>query len=255
MLRTTLLASMAAVLATLSTSAIASAHEHHRYHHQAYASDNGLIVDGNQDDNDENDADVVSVAEPVYYAPVQTSYVATQTAYVPANDTIVTPYGYNPVYNNGYYQGYGYNPQYAYNPYYAGAAYGQGDPVSSAVVNTVLAAASNGGHVDGQTLIQSLVGGYLAAQAQQQYQQQYQQPVYQQPVYQQPVYQQVYQQQQPVYYPQPARVIRVYQQHVAPVQYAPAYYVRGHRGEERGNREHGDGEHGGGDHGDHGDNG
>lgn len=236
MLRTTLLASMAAVLATLSTSAMASAHEHHRFYQNAYASDNGLIVDGNESENDdEDDADVVSVAEPVYYAPVQTSYVATQTTYVPANDTIVTPYGYNPVYNNGYYQGYGYNPQYAYNPYYAGAAYGQGDPVSAAVVNTVLSAATNNGHVDGRTLIQSLVGGYLAAQAQQQYQQQYQQPVYQQPVYPQAVYQQMYQQAQPVYYPQP--------------QYAPVYYVRhGHRGEERGDREHG------GDHGDHGGN-
>lgn len=254
MLRSTLLASMAVVLAALGTSTIASAREHHKFH-TALITANGTIVDANENDNDdENDDDVVSVAEPVYYAPVQQqSYVMQTASYVPVNDTIVTPYGYTPVYNNGYYQGYGYNPQYAYNPYYASAAYAPADPVSSAVVNTVVAAAANGGHVSGQTLIQSLVGGLLAAQAQQQYQQQYGQvygqPVYQQQYVQQPVYQQQYVQ-QPVYYPQAARVI----QQVMPGVVTPVY-VRHDNGEHRGwyKQERGEG-HGHGGDGDHGDN-
>lgn len=192
MLRTTLGLSFAALLATVSTAAMASANEN-RYFHHAYVGDTGLLVDASEN-NDENDGDVVSIAEPVYAAvPERVSYA---TQYVPVNDTIATPYGYNPYYNNGYYQGYGYNPQYAYNPYYLGATYGGADPVSAAVVNTVVTAALNGGHVNGRDVVQSLVGGILAGQAQEQYQQQYQQQEqYPQQYQQYPVYRQQY----PVY--------------------------------------------------------
>jgi len=240
MLRTLLLASAAALFAVTSTTAIASAKHHH--FQNAYVTDNGMLVGSsdNNDENDENDEDVVSVAEPVSYATVQSvpSYQTVyQTTYVPVNDTIVTPYGYTPVYNNGYYQGYGYNPQYAtYNPYYMGAAYGNGDPLSAAVVNTVLSAAVSGGRVDGRQVLQSLLGAFVASQAQQQYQQQYQQyPQYS----------------QPVYYPEQQRFVQVQSvqvQSVIPMQVVPVYHVR-HGEEHRG--DHGD--HGGGDHGNHGD--
>jgi len=230
MLRTILLASTAAVLATFSTTAMVSAHEH-RYFQNAYVSDNGmLVVTGN---NDEDDEDLASVAEPVIYAPAQ-SAVMYQTAYVPVNDTIVTPYGYTPYYSNGYYQGYAYSPGYAYNPYYMGAAYGNGDPVSAAVVNTVLGVVANDEHVGSGQMLQSLVGAFLAAQAQQQYQQYPQYPQYQQPSY--------YPQQAPVYYPQ-----QYVPQYAPPVQYVPVYVPRGDR--EHGDGEHGRGDHGGGDHG------
>ncbi|GAC1358540.1 MAG: hypothetical protein NVSMB31_18960 [Vulcanimicrobiaceae bacterium] len=196
MLKTTLLAGLAAILAALSTSSMAVAHEHHHFHF-ADVSDPGLLI-GNNDDNqdeDENDDDVVSVAEPVgYYTPIQGNFVAYQPQIVPVNDSVVTPYGYRPVYNNGYYQGYAYNQGYGSNPYYAGAAYGNGDPVTAAVVNTVISAAGSNGHLNGRDIIQTLVGSYLAGQAQRQFQPQYQ-PQYQQ--YPQPIYQNG----QPVYYP------------------------------------------------------
>ncbi len=247
MLRTLLLASAAALLATTSTATIVSAREHHHFQ-TAYVTDNGMLV-GASDYSDETDEDVVSVAEPVSYAPAQvvTLYqTAYQTTYIPVNDTIVTPYGYTPYDSNGYYQGYAYDPRYAaYNPYYMGAAYGNGDPLSAAVVNTVLSAAVSGNRVDGRQVIQSLLNAFVATQAQQQYQQQYQQyPQYSQ----QPAY--FVQQQQPQYVPV---------QSVLPVQLVPVYQLRHGDGEHRGG-DHGDhnggdhGDHNGGDHGDHGSN-
>ena len=88
----------------------------------AYLNDSGMLVDS-QGEMD-NEDDVVSVAEPAAH-------------YVAPTDAIVTPYGYRPYYQNGYYQGYDYSPQYAYNPYYAAAAYSPVDPVAAAVVSTV----------------------------------------------------------------------------------------------------------------------
>lgn len=235
MLNKTMIAMAAAAVAMLGAPAIASAHGHH-YGHYRQIADNGLLVgstygdEGNTYGNDnENDEDVVSVAEPVY----ATQYVPV-TRYVPVSDQIVTPYGYAPQYNNGYYQGYGYNPQYANNPYYAGAAYGGGDPVSTAVISTVIAAAANGGHLDGQNLLGSLLGGIIASQTQPQYQnypQQYNPYPQQYQNYPQQYYpQQQYPPQQ--YYPQ-AQVQRVYvrpqrvyyarpQQYIQ--QYAPVIY-------------------------------
>ncbi len=242
MIRRLLLASAAGLFGVAGTTTLGFAHSHH-YFQPAYFSDNGMLV-GAGDENDENDADVVAVAEPVSYATVENrtvyqtgAYPAVyQTSYVAPNDTIVTPYGYTPYYNNGYYQGYAYDPRYtAYNPYYVGAAYGNADPVSAAVVNTVLSAAVSGGHVDGRQLIQSVLGAFMASQMQQQYRQQYQQqyPQYSQPVYDQP--QQFVQVQQ----------VPVQVQSVVPVQLVPIFNVR------HGDREH-QGEHG--DHGDHGGN-
>jgi len=219
-MKTVLLSGLAALVALFGVPAVASAHGHHAQF--GYANYNGVLVDNQGDD--ENDDDVVSVGEPNYYAPVESSYVAAQTQYVPVNDTIVTPYGYTPQYDDGYYQGYAYNPAYTNNPYYAGATYG-GDPVASAVVGTLVNAAVSGGHVNSQNVIQSLLTGLIASQMQRsQPQYGYWQPQYGQP-HGQPQYNQqyqtvpVYQQPQPVYVPQ---VIQ---------QYVPA--VRG------------DGEHGG----------
>lgn len=232
MLRTLLFAGTAALMATLGTAATAAAHAHHHFHY-AYLNSDGLLVQTNADNDD-----VVSVAEPVTYAPVQT-VTTYQPAYVPVSDTIVTPYGYMPYNQNGYYQGYAYNTQYAYNPYYMAAAYGNQDPLSAAVVGTVLNAVASGGHVSGSQLIQSLIGGFLAAQSQQQYQQYYQ-PQYAQPQYYP----------QAVYYPQQTSVtypIYTQVQQVVPVspQFVPVI-IR--------HREHdGDGDHG--HHGDHGGNG
>ncbi len=246
MLRTLLLASAAGLFGVTGTTTLALAHKHHHFQ-SVYMSDNGMLVGANNE-NDENDADVVSVAEPVTYATLGNGAVyqtaayqpAYQTAYVPANDTIVTPYGYTPYYNNGYYQGYAYDPRYAaYNPYYMGAAYGNGDPVSAAVVNTVLSAAVSGGRVDGRQVIQSLLGALVASQMQQQYQPQYQQ------------YQQYAQYSQPVYYQQQQQFVQVQQvpvqvQSVVPVQVVPVFHVRHGDGERHG--EHGDhGDHGGSD--------
>ena len=168
MLRTTILATVAAVFALLAVPAAAPAHEQH--HRLAYANDNGLLVDNQNED--ENDDDVVSVGEPVAYVQVQPGS-AYRAQYVPVSDTIVTPYGYSPQSSNGYYQGYGYNPQYANNPYYAGAAYGGRDPVSAAVINAVVNAAANGGHLNAGDILQSLAGGVLNGQGQQPYPQQY----------------------------------------------------------------------------------
>ncbi len=229
MLRTTLVAGLAAVFAIFGTAATASANGHH---HHSYVSDNGLLVDSNgqndvednnglivdennQGDDEENDNDVSSVSEPVSYVPVTQSYLVQRTQYVPVADTVVTPYGYTPVYNNGYYQGYGYDPRYNQNPYYAGAAYGNGDPVTAAVVNTVVNAASNGRHLNSGNVVQTLLGAYLASQAQQQYQQQAQNAQY-------PVYAQQYQR-----YP----VQRMIQQ-VVPVQ------VLHRHGDDQGENEH-----------------
>ncbi|GAC1655938.1 MAG: hypothetical protein NVS9B12_07300 [Vulcanimicrobiaceae bacterium] len=167
MLRPTLIATAAALLGLLCIPGIATARGH-SHHHFAFGNDNGLLVDNQtQNFDNENEDDVASVGEPV--TARYSRLAGYRQQYVPVNDTIVTPYGYAPQYNNGYYQGYGYNPQYGVNPYYAGAAYGNGDPVSTAVITTVLNAASSGGHVSGRQLVQLLVGGYLAAQTQQQY--------------------------------------------------------------------------------------
>lgn len=180
MLRIALSLLTAAILAGSSTAA-ALAHGHGEGHYRHAYAGSALVVDG---DNASDDDDVVSVAEPaVQYVPATTTYVTT-------NDAVVTPYGYAPVYNNGYYQGYNYNPQYAYNPYYAAAVYSNTDPLATAVVSTVANVLSNGGHVSSSSLVSSLLNGFLAAQAQQQYQQQYNQQPYYYP-------------QQPSYYPQP----------------------------------------------------
>jgi len=179
MIRTILVGGMAALFAIFGSGATASANGNH--HPYSYVNDNGLLVDtdgqdvqdtndlivdeNNQGDDEDNDGDVSSVAEPFSYVPVQQSAF---TQYVPVADTVVTPYGYAPVYNNGYYQGYGYDPRYNQNPYYAGAAYGNGDPVTAAVVNMVVRAAANG-RLNSRNVVQSLLGAYLASQAQQQY--------------------------------------------------------------------------------------
>ena len=245
MKRTLLLSGAAALVALFGVPATASAHGHH--HYAKYVNYNGVLVDANDQGDDENDDDVVSVAEPAYYAPVQSSYyTAMPTQYVPVNDTIVTPYGYTPQYNNGYYQGYAYNPVYSNNPYYAGATYG-GDPVAATVVNTLVSAAANGGHVDSSTIVQSLLTGLVASQMQQQ------QPYYGQPQpYYQPQYVQQYQPVQVYQQPQPVYVQQVIQrQYVPQAVIVPQQVIRvrgdgerhGDRGEHRGD---------GGGHGDHG---
>lgn len=192
----------------------------------AYLNDSGMLVDS-QGEMD-NEDDVVSVAEPAAH-------------YVARTDTIVTPYGYRPYYQNGYYQGYDYNPQYAYNPYYAAAAYSPVDPVSTAVISTVLNVAQ-GGRVDGRELVQALIGGLVASQLQQQYPaqygdypgypSQYAQPQYYPPQYAQPQYYPV-QYAQPQYYaPQPYEYVR---------QSMPRGYERHH--DEHGGRQQQDGNH------------
>lgn len=148
-------AAITAALACLQMTP-AVAHDSHDYGNYAYTDDSGMLVDTQGDEQNNDDV-----------------------------DTIVTPYGYTPYDRNGYYQGYGYNPQYAYNPYYAAAAYSHADPVSAAVVSTVLTAAQ-GGRVEGRDLIGALVGGILQSQMQDQYRDypaQYAQPVYYQPQY------------------------------------------------------------------------
>ncbi|MFN2529227.1 MAG: hypothetical protein ABR584_10995 [Candidatus Baltobacteraceae bacterium] len=211
-MKTVLLSGVAALVALFGVPAAASAHGHH--HQNEYVHYNGALVDNEGDD--ENDDDVVSVAEPLYYAPVQSDYVVAQTQYVPVNDTIITPYGYRPQDDNGYYQGYGYNPAYTNNPYYAGATYG-GDPVASAVVGTLVNAAVSGGHVNSQSVIQSLLTGLIASQMQRaQPQYGYGQP---QPYYQPQQYVQQY---------EPAQVYQqVIQRQLVPVA-VPGGFVRGH---------------------------
>lgn len=198
------------ILSAILTAATASwlsvlpavAHGHERTYHD------GLVVTADDDEDFGNAADVVAVAEP------SPQYVVT------TNDTIVTPYGYRPIDANGYYQGYAYNPQYAYNPYYVAAAYSPVDPVSSAVVNTVMSAVQ-GNRIDSQSLIGLLAAGLLESQmGSQQYDGYYAQPQYVQPQYVQPQY--VVPQYVQTQYVQPQYVPVRY----VPVQVLPARYVR-----------------------------
>lgn len=200
---------MAALAATLTAAQIAPAVAHGHGGDYGYLNYSGMLVD--DEGEMDNEDDVVSVAEPAaHYEVVQT-------------DSIVTPYGYTPYYQSGYYQGYGYNPQYAYNPYYAAAEYSPVDPVSAAVVSTVLNVAQ-GGRGDERDLIQALIGGLVASQLQQQYPPDYYPPQYTQPQYYTTQYY------TPEYY--------------APQYYQPQYVPRDdeHRGWRH--HEHGDDDHG-----------
>lgn len=192
------------ILAAILTAATASwplalpavADGHDRVFHD------GLVIAGDDDSDFGNAVDVVAVAEP------SPQYVVT------TNDTIVTPYGYRPYYANGYYQGYAYNPEYSYNPYYVAAAYSPVDPMSAAVVNTVMSAVQ-GNHIESRDLIGLLLAGLLASQGGSQDGSGYNGPQYGQPQYVQPQYvqtQYIQSQYVPVQY--------------VPVQYLPVRYVR-----------------------------